>query len=955
MKTLSISDVKSRLSHIPTGQPSGTKANSFDEQATKAIDSGVAQRIVFVIENGVMDPTRSMRESTMYNLLEALVEYGSESEADKYANRIMKEYVSRTRNAKETQTYLKQKLGRAKSKMFTKPKDNLDDIKNAINGAIGAAKKNYDINMTKMKDTVTALTPNRKRKRVKEEAIVGYYEEMVNYATSLVGIDRILENYNRVSKRFNLDRIIQENTPINGVADTAVEICNLIETYDMPIKARYNTCLETVWYGLHKNSFQFNIQEAVTAVTDFYTAKGGNSFACKSILEASVVFDKDDYRGDIDVITEEEPEDEFKKESADLSMDYMVEGKLSSEQRKNIKDSDYGLPSQRKYPMPDAKHVRSAVQMFNHCPEKDQAELARNIKKKLRAYNMTVNVGKENNFSKYYKGGDEKRVIDASIKEALSMSTLEEATLETTFYNEAEKMEDYSSKPDFNKILAKFRASNDEHKENKLQALVRTLYSKSTNNIVEETPSFFSYLRGAFILGSIAIHPVVAAVLLLCDQVVRISMERDETEKMMAAIKNEIKAVDKKMESVKDEDKKKALKEYRDALVKGYSKVSDYHVSLLNDEEQDEFYDKQDDSDILGSDGGDEFDDLMGDFDMGDEDFGDDDFSDEDLDDLEDFDDEDFKEAAGALYLLSGMTALVEGCPEKCFDQGMCHKMLASQPSLVGDFEKIAGEFPTIIDRNDLRRAIDDVRSDMQIGNVHISYVDRHAMSEAYDRLARWYKPHKTSNVFVESYRMADYVRILQGLNTIYGACMYRSPMTEASFTNSIKIASQKVQKALKNLSDKERTMSKNIDVAANNFSKAAQKAMTNDRREGVIKGSVIPSASRVLKGAIATAGLILIDPVLAVIGVIGYIAVSKKLNDKERQYVLDEINVELKMCDKYIELAEGKNDMKALRQLYTIQKELQKQKARIILKTGMGGKRTADEVMARNGLGGKD
>ena len=45
---------------------------------------------------------------------------------------------------------------------------------------------------------------------------------------------------------------------------------------------------------------------------------------------------------------------------------------------------------------------------------------------------------------------------------------------------------------------------------------------------------------------------------------------------------------------------------------------------------------------------------------------------------------------------------------------------------------------------------------------------------------------------------------------------------------------------------------------------------------------------------------------------------------------VLDEIEIELKMCEKYIDIAESKNDMKSLKQLLTIQRNLQRQQQRI-------------------------
>ena len=34
--------------------------------------------------------------------------------------------------------------------------------------------------------------------------------------------------------------------------------------------------------------------------------------------------------------------------------------RLDTEERKELNDSDFGLPEERKYPMPDATHVRAA-------------------------------------------------------------------------------------------------------------------------------------------------------------------------------------------------------------------------------------------------------------------------------------------------------------------------------------------------------------------------------------------------------------------------------------------------------------------------------------------------------------------------------------------------------------------------------------------------------------------
>lgn len=1712
MKKIGIVDVRTRLRNIPEGEMNLNRATTFREQADKAIRSGFPSHIIFCIESGIGDTSASMTEDTMYDLLDALAEVGTESQIRKYGNLILREYVSKTRDAKETLKYMKQKLGRAKSKITTKIQNNFDDLWQATNSTVGSAKDNFKKNTEPYKNAIAnaktrAKQAGHKLKSAmpkKEEALVEVYEAMVDQATKIVSIDRILENYNRLSKRFNIDRIIQENTVTNDVADTCVEICALVDTYDMPVKARFNTALETVWYGLHKNGFTFNESELVTTISDFYMASGGNSFACKSILEASMIFDKGDYMGDIDVITEEEPEEDAHDESA-ISYEYMVEGKLSAKERKNIKDSDYGIPSKRKYPMPDESHVRSAIQMFNHVDSADEAELARNIKKKIKQYGMTVNVGKDNRFSKYYNevfglplfweiiredeekmknisarhfnklygtakardiakkkkedeyyydyvkprgdkssqrlsfqsgslgnsmaksnpelfntakmvqmlscenlvdaynlfisenisklqaeyakiiaeaervakiegdgnfftaprailesqknlnvivnsflsdysyllgevsngnltekevedalvktyfpeyasekecraiinarinrnrllantlrgmiqinynalglsedeakslmkelssdetnaealgkikdllknpellekfkisdnnydfrkigggflflsgdedikfaeapsknlevimqydavvtahGGEEeatnyagdaveaykklkksyndniavvkqvakiaqsedhyietqidrfmrrqpayqdlsdkekdsipkeikdqlsalydkmddevdkaedggsrfriyrkyraeinrlqnlavrslfksdidritanakeeykeiaktKNLIDklpSSFDDAKDMSAsdfenmktayqlakslginpgdasfdsfssitdlrnyitskskakdgkgttkskwviqpvdtltkrnitdvnellytlrdegfknviltacnpgsinlpddlkkdpnfkvthgtfsvykeeyvptddidqqfaiienrldkmasdcgivLNEATTISDLYNEytelcnanstiylhegvgdflkslahkaieiviaiwkaivkvakniwkaikeffvgkptEKKTENKLDKPieisiieangnhasivkkkvnsldeakniiagatrkisqaidkvsneettnmkrleskassikpksdkdnttakdesflkfyygssiihevnnpneiDFNKILNDYKVSNDANKPNRLMALVRKLYSLSPSNVVEGTPSLLSYLRNILVIGGFAINPVVGVISFIADQVATAHYKREEVAEMREAFKAEIRKTDKKIDSTKSQSQKDNLTAYRKALTDAYNKIDEYYEGLLTDKELDDKYDAADDDDIKAGGGSfgdaelDAFEDMFGD------DF-DDDFG--DFDDMEGF------EESGKFVILMGnlYNIFSEDCEEKSFDQHKCRKMIRMNPSIVGDLAKITDKYPQIISKHDLTNAIDDVRSDIQIGAVRINMIERYDLNNTYDELMR--SPNtiiEQSDIFTEAKRFAAQIEITKALNEIYSACVYYSPLTEASFTNSLKLAGEKLKKGIQKASDADRTISKNIDSAMSSFTRSAERAMTNDRRDAIIRGSVIPSASKVIKGAImAGATTLVLGPAVAVIGVLGYLGMSKKLNDKQRKALIDEIEIELKMCQKYIDLAESKNDLKALKKLYTIQRELEKQRAKIKYKIGLKGERYhSPESMPTDGI----
>ena len=65
---------------------------------------------------------------------------------------------------------------------------------------------------------------------------------------------------------------------------------------------------------------------------------------------------------------------------------------------------NYGLPKKKKYPLPDRKHVLSAIRFFNYVSPQDEAQLAEAILEKIKEYGMKdVGVGPDNRFLKYYK------------------------------------------------------------------------------------------------------------------------------------------------------------------------------------------------------------------------------------------------------------------------------------------------------------------------------------------------------------------------------------------------------------------------------------------------------------------------------------------------------------------------------------------------------------------------
>ena len=70
--------------------------------------------------------------------------------------------------------------------------------------------------------------------------------------------------------------------------------------------------------------------------------------------------------------------------------------------RSELPDSVFGIPQERKYPMPDEKHTRSAIKLFNHVEPKYEEQLAKAIIKNMKKYGIDGSVvGPNNRLRKY--------------------------------------------------------------------------------------------------------------------------------------------------------------------------------------------------------------------------------------------------------------------------------------------------------------------------------------------------------------------------------------------------------------------------------------------------------------------------------------------------------------------------------------------------------------------------
>lgn len=74
---------------------------------------------------------------------------------------------------------------------------------------------------------------------------------------------------------------------------------------------------------------------------------------------------------------------------------------------KELEEDDehkYGVPEIKKFPMPDADHVKSAIRFFNYIDPRHEKELAKAILGRAEEYGVNLsdmNIGDENRFKKY--------------------------------------------------------------------------------------------------------------------------------------------------------------------------------------------------------------------------------------------------------------------------------------------------------------------------------------------------------------------------------------------------------------------------------------------------------------------------------------------------------------------------------------------------------------------------
>ena len=479
-----------------------------------------------------------------------------------------------------------------------------------------------------------------------------------------------------------------------------------------------------------------------------------------------------------------------------------------------------------------------------------------------------------------------------------------------------------TNKDEIKKILNQFKKSNKKTIEG-LKSCITRIFVKPPEMIISELPDIFGVIRTCAILGLFLINPIIGVIGTITGMFLKMHLNRQEMKKVIDQYYNEKRKYTKKMKEAKDDKTKDKYKKLIEKLDSDITKLEDYEDDLYTDEANDkrreERYAKQAEFD--------DDDDFLGNFEL-------------------DFNfDESYQ-----IQMVEMMATLFESATYNTSDLMNTIKNNIEQASgndiyqltesvvLCNDIFDCPAYLGILEDTLLATRLIPGLQKYEKIDSIHMAMSNVKKIK--YDNLIEEAVIDAPIDVLYEHLRyqievVDDTLEYFTRRNIISEGSGVKSNDKGLSFMSKLKIAKENLRRTSLKLKDKDRELSRKLDNNIELFSKNAKNAMVSDNREAIIKGRLLPSASKCIHLAVATGLAWLVSPAIAVVGVLGYIGMSKHLQEKERRLIFDEIEVEIEMCDKYLRLAEDKNDMKAVRNIMQTKRSLERQRQR--LRNGMG------------------
>lgn len=155
------------------------------------------------------------------------------------------------------------------------------------------------------------------------------------------------------------------------------------------------------WYQAHRPLMvleartDFRVMNILSAIYEVLKMQMRLQHPEKDIPEFHITTVLFEHGPDVGVIT---PDDV--KEDTDVAAHSGIKKDEENEEDEN----KFGIPELKKFPMPDRKHVKSAIRFFNYVDPKHEKELAEAILERMKEYGMSFDdfeVGDVNRFKNY--------------------------------------------------------------------------------------------------------------------------------------------------------------------------------------------------------------------------------------------------------------------------------------------------------------------------------------------------------------------------------------------------------------------------------------------------------------------------------------------------------------------------------------------------------------------------
>lgn len=717
--------------------------------------------------------------------------------------------------------------------------------------------------------------------------------------SDIIIIDRVLKNNESLSKRFNIDKVIK-NSSSKDTEDLVNELCALIDTYILPIESKYNIALENVIYSLNKNHIRESNAKLTDIITNYFIENNliltdKDISGIVKILETNRFLDVSD-DSYINYLKESYDKssgrytkkiDALSKKCKDKEISKLI---LNAKTIKNEKQASIYINRAVKavynldMSLTDRQNIMTSIFLIPLIGNVSKAFVNSELRILETKYNFQSKIEDEKyiDMMKTVLDDEDDLMVNAILGESIQLES-------DTFEIYKKKEMDYSfaflesetipESSDIKDLLNKFK-SDQEKSVNRFRICLTKIYKKSPQNIIDNTPNILSLIRVVFVLGTFTIPvigPIVALLAAFIDHILSSSINEREVKKLITAIKDEKELVEKKIK--KNDNNKAELEKYLHSLNMSLEKCKAYRDSLSDDIDEDE---------------------------------------------LDDFDFE--LEASKFFYKSQIFNELAEAQQDEDFkiqvEQVIPKKLIKYNKDLYNDYITMV-EMSGIFNKENIMHYLK--------GNVTMTINESTFVTTTHIK-----------NMCIgsdnEDIAMIESYNALNGLKEIVKSITVNtnesSPfvtVNEATINmNTLKLAIQNFKGKLKDLSTKEKAAWQSLDASMSGFMKAIEKSMTSNRREAIIRGSIIPSFSKCLKTAIVIGAATFINPIGGLITALGMFGTSKYLNNKERQLIYDEIETELKVIDKQIQLADNDGDMRQYRFLLQYQKKLQRERQRI-------------------------